>query len=87
MGALPTVGIVNNNIGQLNNNNRGSSSYFNKNGGPMSSANGNQGLPTLGSKGGYNQNTNGNVLGSYGSGNFPQNSAIGQNRIKPPGLQ
>lgn len=41
MGALPTVGIVNNNIGQLNNNNRGSSSYFNKNGGPMGSANGN----------------------------------------------
>lgn len=38
MGALPSVGIMNNNIGQLNNNNWGSSSYFNKNGGPVSSA-------------------------------------------------
>lgn len=56
----------------MNNNNRGSSSYFNKNGGPMGSAHGNQGLPSIGSKGGmgYNQNTNGNVLGSYGSGNI-----------------
>jgi len=55
--------------------NRGASSYFNKNGGPMGSAGGN-GLPVIQPKGGISSNN----LGSYGGLN--KNSAIG-NRSKP----
>lgn len=66
-------------IGQMGvSGNRGASSYFNK-GGPMGSAGGNTGLPSLG-------NTKGNLgasgggppgLGSYGAGGYNKNSAVG----------
>mmetsp|Transcript_6722 Transcript_6722/g.11282 ORF Transcript_6722/g.11282 Transcript_6722/m.11282 type:complete len:379 (+) Transcript_6722:280-1416(+) len=59
--------------------NRGASSYFNKNGGPMGSAGG--ALPSLNQKGGISQNT----FGSYGGSAFNKNSAIGGNRAKQPG--
>ena len=63
----------------ISNATRGPSSYFNKNGGPMGSAHGNNnGLPTINNpKGGIIPN---NMSGSGGLGsysNFNKNSAIG----------
>jgi len=55
-GGMGTIGAKNGN--------RGASSYFNKNGGPMGSSGGNSGLPALNStKGGVANNSQG--LGSY----------------------
>ena len=55
-------------IGGMNPN-RGASSYFNKNGGPMGSAGGNSGLPSLNNtKGGVAANNQSQGLGSYGGG-------------------
>jgi len=49
-GGMGTIGAISNN--------RGASSYFNKNGGPMGSAGGNSGLPALNStKGGVVANS------------------------------
>ena len=49
--------------------NRGASSYFNKNGGPMGSAGGNPGLPSLNNtKGGVAANSQSQGLGSYAAG-------------------
>ena len=56
-------------IGGKNTANRGASSYFNKNGGPMGSSGGNTGLPALGGpKSGVGANSQTVGLGSYGSG-------------------
>ena len=60
-GGMGTIGAKNAN--------RGASSYFNKNGGPMGSAGGNSGLPALNStKGGVVANNQSQGLGSYGGG-------------------
>lgn len=69
-------------IGGINNN-RGASSYFNKNGGQMGSSGGNTGLPALNSTKGPTgsgvtvSQTQG--LGSYGSGGF--NKPLGINNV------
>lgn len=62
--------------------NRGASSYFNKNGGPMGSAGGNTGLPSLNNtKGGVVANNQSQGLGSYGGagplGGYNKPAAIG----------
>lgn len=63
----------------ISNATRGPSSYFNKNGGPMGSAHGNNGLPTINNtKGGIIPNNNMSGSGGLGSySNFNKNSAIG----------
>ena len=66
-------------IGGMNAN-RGASSYFNKQGGPMGSAGGNTGLPSLNNtKGGVAANNQSQGLGSYGGGGYNKNSAVGAN--------
>jgi hypothetical protein len=64
------------------NGNRGASSYFSKGGGPMGSAGGNTGLPSLSNtKGGIASNSQAPGLGSYGGsgglGGYNKGSAAG----------
>jgi len=81
-GSPPSNGGLGNIAGK--NANRGASSYFNKNGGPMGSSGGNTGLPSLNNtKGGVVANNQSAGLGSYGGagalGGYNKNSALGGN--------